>query len=234
MDIQKSIVVKRIPSFKPLLWVVLVSSIIFSLMFGYSFSQYSVKDLIHENNRLRDLVSKLEISLADSQRQIQILEIDSKVESGALENTRQEIMLLQGQLNANEEQLLLYRQLLQDGDQFKGLSVVKFELHELSERQFSYRWILRQKTEKMALANVFSEIFILGKYKNQSSTIALSDLDSELSEFPIPLKLKFFLINQGVLELPDGFDPLQIQITSRYSWNKKTAYNDTFDWIVGG
>lgn len=234
MDIQKSIVVKRIPSFKPLLLVVLVSSIIFSLMFGYSFSQYSVKDLIHENNRLRDLVSKLEISLADRQRQIQILEIDSKVESGALENTRQEIMLLQDQLNANEEQLLLYRQLLQDGDQFKGLSVVKFELHELSERQFSYRWILRQKTEKMALANVFSEIFILGKYKNQSSTIALSDLDSELSEFPIRLKLKFFLINQGVLELPDGFDPVQIQITSRYSWNQKTAYNDTFDWIVGG
>ena len=186
MDIQKSIVVKRIPSFKPLLLVVLVSSIIFSLMFGYSFSQYSVKDLIHENNRLRDLVSKLEISLADRQRQIQILEIDSKVESGALENTRQEIMLLQDQLNANEEQLLLYRQLLQDGDQFKGLSVVKFELHELSERQFSYRWILRQKTEKMALANVFSEIFILGKYKNQFSSIALSDLDSELSEFPIP------------------------------------------------
>ena len=59
MDIQKSIVVKRIPSFKPLLLVVLVSSIIFSLMVGYSFSQYSVRDLIHENNRLRDLVSKL-------------------------------------------------------------------------------------------------------------------------------------------------------------------------------
>ena len=73
MDIRKSIVVKRIPSFKPLLWVVLVSSIIFSLMVGYSFSQYYVKDLIHENNRLRDLASKLEISLADRQRQIQIL-----------------------------------------------------------------------------------------------------------------------------------------------------------------
>ena len=74
----------------------------------------------------------------------------------------------------------------------------------------------------------------MGRYKNQSSSIALSDLDSKLSEFPIPLKLKFFLINQGVLELPDGFDPVQIQITSRYSWNKEKAYNDTFDWIVGG
>jgi len=234
MNVQKSIVVKRIPSLKFWLLVIFVSSVIFSLMFGYSFSQYSVKDLIHENNRLTDLVSELEILLTDSQRQIQILEIDSKVESGALENTRQEIMLLQDQIDANEEKLILYRQLLQDGDQLKGLSVVKFELHELSERQFSYRWILRQKTEKMTLANVVSEIFILGKYKNQSSLIALSDLDSELSEFPISLKLKFFLINQGVLELPDGFDPVQIQITSRYSWNKKTAYNDTFDWIVGG
>jgi len=189
---------------------------------------------MHENKRLKNLVAELKELLSDTQRQIQILKIDSQVESGALENTRQDIMLLQDQLNANEEQLLLYRQLLQDGDQSNELSVVKFELQELSERQFSYRWILRQKTEKMALANVVSEIFILGKYDDQSSSIALTDLDSELDEFPIALKFKFFVINQGVLELPDGFDPMQIQITSRYSWNQKTAYNDTFDWIVGG
>ncbi len=234
MNVQRSIVVKRVPFFKSWLVVVFVSTIIFSLVSGYSFSQYSLKNLMHENKRLKNLVAELKELLSDTQRQIQILKIDSQVESGALENTRQDIMLLQDQLNANEEQLLLYRQLLQDGDQSNELSVVKFELQELSERQFSYRWILRQKTEKMALANVVSEIFILGKYDDQSSSIALTDLDSELDEFPIALKFKFFVINQGVLELPDGFDPMQIQITSRYSWNQKTAYNDTFDWIVGG
>ena len=234
MNIQESVVVKRIPFFKSLLLLVFVITVVFSLLFGYSFGQYSVEDLMSENDRLRNLVSELETSLIDTQRQIQILKIDSKVEAGALENTRQEIMLLQDQLNVNKEQLLLYRQLLQDGDQSEGLSVVKFELRELSGRQFAYRWILRQRTEKMDLVNVFSEIFILGKYNDRPSSIALIDLDSELTEFPIPLKFKFFLINQGVLELPNGFDPAQIQITSRYSWNKKTAYNDTFDWIIGG
>ena len=124
MNVQRSIVVKRVPFFKSWLVVVFVSTIIFSLVSGYSFSQYSLKNLMHENKRLKNLVAELKELLSDTQRQIQILKIDSQVESGALETTRQDIMLLQDQLNANEEQLLLYRQLLQDGDQSNELSVV--------------------------------------------------------------------------------------------------------------
>lgn len=233
MNIQRSIVVKRIPGYKSWLFLAFLSVVIVSLSIGYSFSRSTLKELTAEKNKATNLVSELELLLAETNRQTQILKLDNEVDSIALENSRQELILLQGRLDANEEQLLLYRELLQEDDQSNGLSVVRFELQELSKKQFSYRWIAKQRTEKMGLANVIAEVFVIGEFEGQSSSIGLSDLDAEIDEFPIQLKFKYFSINQGTLEFPDGFDPAEVKFDLRYSWNKKKAYTETFDWMVG-
>ena len=49
---------------------------------------------------------------------------------------------------------------------------------------------------------------------------------------PIRLKFKYFSINQGVLTLPEGFNPDKVRIVLRYSWSKKVSDDKTFDWVV--
>jgi hypothetical protein len=49
---------------------------------------------------------------------------------------------------------------------------------------------------------------------------------------PLTIKFKYFSINQGVLSLPDGFNPDTVQISLGYSWSDKLSYQQTFDWKV--
>ena len=49
---------------------------------------------------------------------------------------------------------------------------------------------------------------------------------------PLAIKFKYFSINQGILSLPDGFNPDTVEISLRYSWSKKLIYKKAFDWKV--
>ena len=60
----------------------------------------------------------------------------------------------------------------------------------------------------------------------------LSDLDDELEKMPVRLKFKYFSINQGILTLPEGFNPDTVRITLRYSWSKAVNYDETFNWVA--
>jgi hypothetical protein len=48
------------------------------------------------------------------------------------------------------------------------------------------------------------------------------------------LDFKYFSINQGILQLPEGFIPEQVQITLRYTWMDKIQSDQKFDWILEG
>ena len=161
-----------------------------------------------------------------------MMRLNTAVDAAALENARQEMIVLQKQIFENEEQLGLYRELLSDGSQPSGLSVAKFSLTQISEEQLAYRWIARQKTAKMQVTNVIAEITVMGKKGDRVLTLPLSDLDSNIVEMPIRLKFKYFSINQGVLTLPEGFNPDKVRIVLRYSWSKKVSDDKTFDWVV--
>jgi hypothetical protein len=96
----------------------------------------------------------------------------------------------------------------------------------------AYRWVARQKTAKMQVTNVIAEITVMGNKGDRVLTLPLSDLDSNIVEMPIRLKFKYFSINQGVLTLPEGFNPDKVRIVLRYSWSKKVSDDRTFDWVV--
>jgi hypothetical protein len=166
------------------------------------------------------------------QSELEMMRLNTAVDAAALENARQEMIVLQKQIFENEEQLGLYRELLSDGSQPSGLSVAKFSLTQISEEQLAYRWVARQKTAKMQVTNVNAEITVMGNKGDRVLTLPLSDLDSNIVEMPIRLKFKYFSINQGVLTLPEGFNPDKVRIVLRYSWSKKVSDDKTFDWVV--
>ena len=151
----------------------------------------------------------------------------------ALENTRQEMIVLQKNINRNEEQLGLYKELLGDSNQPTGLSITAFDLTPLDKGRFAYRWVARQKTSKMQTSEIVADISIIGLEGNQVSTVLLSDLDDEIEKMPIKLTFKYFSINQGVLSLPEGFNPDKVRIQLRYSWSKAVSYDQNFNWIKG-
>ena len=65
----------------------------------------------------------LEARLTEAASELSRLKLSSEVDAAALENSRQEMIGLQRPIYQRDEELKLYRELLQDNDQPNGLSV---------------------------------------------------------------------------------------------------------------
>ena len=150
----------------------------------------------------------------------------------ALENTRQEMIVLQRQIYRRGEELKLYQDLLQDNNQPKGLSVSDLNMVAMDDGRFKYRWVARQKTVKMQTLSVYSDMWILGTQNGEAVSLSVDTLDDQVKKLPIKLEFKYFSINQGIIQLPEGFEPEQVRITLRYTWMKEAQSDQKFDWKI--
>ena len=183
-----------------------------------------------EKVELEKRTTQLEAELIENNRNLSRIKLSAEVDAVALENTRQEMIGLQRQIYRRGEELKLYQELLQDKNQPKGLSISDLNLVAMDDGRFKYRWVARQKTVKMQTLSVYSEIWILGMQCDQEVSLPLDMLDDQVKKLPIKLEFKYFSINQGIVQLPEGFEPEQVRITLRYTWMKEAQSDQKFDW----
>jgi hypothetical protein len=183
-----------------------------------------------EKVELEKRTTQLEAELIENNLNLSRIKLSAEVDAVALENTRQEMIGLQRQIYRRGEELKLYQELLQDKNQPKGLSISDLNLVAMDDGRFKYRWVARQKTVKMQTLSVYSEIWILGMQGDQEVSLPLDMLDDQVKKQPIKLEFKYFSINQGIVQLPEGFEPEQVRITLRYTWMKEVQSDQKFDW----
>ena len=213
-------------------WLVggLLVVVIVALFFGrYWGSKVFDREML-EKVELEKRTTQLEAELIENNRNLSRIKLSAEVDAVALENTRQEMIGLQRQIYRRGEELKLYQELLQDKNQPKGLSVSDLNLVAMDDGRFKYRWVARQKTVKMQTLSVYSEMWVLGTQGDQEVSLPLDMLDDQVKKLPIKLEFKYFSINQGIVQLPEGFEPEQVRITLRYTWMKEAQSDQKFDW----
>ncbi|HAZ94691.1 MAG TPA: hypothetical protein DCW94_03225 [Porticoccaceae bacterium] len=187
-----------------------------------------------EKVQLETRTVDLESQVLESNRNLGLIKLSAEVDAVALENTRQEMIVLQRQIYRRGEELKLYQDLLQDNNQPKGLSVSDLNLVAMDDGRFKYRWVARQKTVKMQTLSVYSDMWILGMQDGEAVSLSVDALDDQVKNLPIKLEFKYFSINQGIIQLPEGFEPEQVRITLRYTWMKEAQSDQKFDWKIEG
>lgn len=187
-----------------------------------------------EKVQLETRTVDLESQVLESNRNLGLIKLSAEVDAVALENTRQEMIVLQRQIYRRGEELKLYQDLLQDNNQPKGLSVSDLNMVAMDDGRFKYRWVARQKTVKMQTLSVYSDMWILGTQDGEAVSLSVDTLDDQVKKLPIKLEFKYFSINQGIIQLPEGFEPEQVRITLRYTWMKEAQSDQKFDWKIEG
>ncbi|MDG1819418.1 MAG: hypothetical protein P8H31_06275 [Porticoccaceae bacterium] len=230
----KSIVIPYRPTVVYVLVAVFAALMAGAFFFGKSWEQQILKDEMQEKARLEVEADKLATSVAQLQQQLSRVELNLQVDSAALESTRQEMIVLQKSIYLRDEELKLYRELLQDGSQPNGLSVADLKFNQLDDGRISYRWVARQKTEKMKTLSVSANFWISGLLDGKETRLTLAELDPGIEQLPLKMEFKYFSISRGVITLPDNFEPRQVRITLRYPWMEKTQFDKKYDWQVEG
>tara|TARA_B110000967_G_C18900567_1_gene574571 strand:+ start:1728 stop:2432 length:705 start_codon:yes stop_codon:yes gene_type:complete len=228
----KSIVVPYRPTLIYMLAAVFAVLMAGAFFFGKSSERQILKDEMHEKARLEIAADKLATSVTYLQQQLSRVELNLQVDSAALESTRQEMIVLQKSIYLRDEELKLYRELLQDGSQPNGLSVADLKFNRLDDGRISYRWVARQKTEKMKTLSVSANFWVSGLLAGKETRLTLAELDPEIAQLPLKMEFKYFSISRGVMTLPDNFEPRQVRVTLRYPWMEKTQFDQKYDWQV--
>ena len=158
-------------------------------------------------------------------------ELDAVVAEQALELLREDMVALRAQLSSVNEELALYRQTLGIEALPEGLSVGEMELWSIEtedkSRRFGYRWVLMQNNKQRESLLVKARLWLSGTVQGQPTELNFDTLgDSRVSS----VRVRYFTIVRGEIELPKKFDPQQLHVELRYSWMKNPQYQAQFAW----
>lgn len=170
--------------------------------------------------------------LAASQQALLAVELTAKVDAAALEQSRQQMLDMQKQIYHRQQELKLYREMLQDSTESTGLSVSDFHIEKVSDGVFQYDWVAMQKTHEAKKLRVNAKIWVIGNQHGEVKSLPLNEIDAEVDDLPIQLRLKYFFISRGLIRLPQGFNPEFVRVTLRYPWIEKPQFDKKFVWQV--
>ena len=229
---RKPVVINYRPSH--IYWALLfVASLVVVLLFlGKLWGTFVSDWQLAEKAELEIRAGALEAKLFDQSAELSRIKLSAEVDTAALEKSRKEMIGLQRQIYQRDQELKLYRELLQDNDQPNGLSVSDVNLIAMDDGRIRYRWVARQKTAKMQTLSVYADVWVIGIQNDKEVSLPLSDLDEEVSRLPVKLEFKYFSINQGILRLPEGFEPDKVRVSLRYTWMDKAQSDQKFDWKI--
>ena len=212
--------------------VLFVALLAAGILLGYFYGDQLSAERQQQNKELKlklvDLAERHEVS----QDALATIKLTADIDAAALEETRQHLVAMQGQIYSRDQELKLYREMLQDNQQNKGLLVTDVHIEKLDDRRFQYDWVARQNIHEAKTLRVNAELWVIGQQDGQAVNLPVHKLDADIDELPIQLKLKYFSINRGILQLPDGFTPESVRVTLRYPWTKKPQFDNKFVWLA--
>ena len=228
----KPIVITYRPGQKYVLRALVLAAVAALLVVGKLWGTALSNQQLAEMLRLEEKTVVLQAQLDDKSAELSRVALSAEVDMAALEESRQEMIGLQQQIYQRDEELELYRELLQDNNQPNGLSVSDLNLSVLEDGRIRYRWVARQKTAKMKTLSVYADMWVIGRQGEEEVTLSLTDIDDEVKRLPLKREFKYFSIIQGILKLPEDFEPEKVRVALRYTWMDKFQFDQKFDWKI--
>ena len=228
----KPIVITYRPGQKYVLLALVLAAVAALLVVGKLWGTALSNQQLAEMLRLEEKTVELQAQLDDKSAELSRVALSAEVDMAALEKSLQEMIGLQQQIYQRDEELELYRELLQDNNQHNGLSVSDLNLSVLEDGRIRYRWVARQKTAKMKTLSVYADMWVIGRQGEEEVTLSLADIDDEVKRLPLKREFKYFSIIQGILKLPEDFEPEKVRVALRYTWMDKFQSDQKFDWKI--
>lgn len=212
------------------LWLLLAGTVFFvGILLGMQLFDQAMVD----KRQQADELEVLQVQFGEISQKLANAELASNVDRVALEYVRQLVTSLQSEMAVDEEELGLYRNLLQEGGSESGLLIGELLLKQHSEQEgITYRLVVQQKEKKLKRIKVSIKIDVVGVQDGKEVTISLENVDDQLKQSPIKTEFKYFHVVEGVLKIPSGFQPRVIAVSLMKVGVSSSQVERQFDWRV--
>jgi len=213
--------------------ILAVVAVVFSHKSGYSTGMAKQAVSLEELANLQvelDVTKKRALELA---QQVANVNLGSEVDRKANEEIRQEVISLKEQIALVQEENSFYRGLMAPTKNKRGLTFGVVELNQTERsRIYGYKVIMQQLATNHQLLNGDLHYRVVGRNAVGDVAYGLHQLSDTVSSESIKLRFKYFQTIEGELLLPEGFEPLGIELVARSKGKDPVTVEKRFGWLV--
>lgn len=203
-------------------------------LYGYFDSYTQMKVLKEENGYLKDGLRTSEKTIEDLSQRVAVLEKGGEVDRQAADGFRETVKSLKDQVSVLEQEVAFYKGIMAPGSADKGLRISRIDLDAINANQYSYAVMMTQVVDNTNYVQGEVAVNVIGLRSGEQEVIALRDLDDNISELGIPFRFRYFQELKGVLNLPEGFIPQQLQVVMQSRGQNSQRVEETRNWNSEG
>ncbi|MBW0148693.1 DUF6776 family protein [Marinobacter arenosus] len=193
---------------------------------GFRFSNVEAS-----NDVLEEELDTLREDYTEARQQVINLDRGRAIDEQALNQARKTIVELETRIASLKSDLTFYKNIMAPSETSKGLQVDSLTL--APDRQpgaFDFKLVLTQVgNNKSYIAGVVA-VNVIGLRDEEKEVIALRDLSQDIEDLGVKFRFRYFQDVEGLLVLPDGFEPLEVQVVAQAEGRKSSQAERTFDW----
>ncbi len=231
----------RVVEYRLRAFVVLVAFIVATLILSVYLSYFLgnkqglgvQKQALADVERLSAELSEWKTRANEFDQLLENSKVASQVDRQASEEVRQEIIVLKEEISRLSEENTFYKGIMAPNEKENGLSLGSVELlRSRNATTYNYKIVVRQLAQRHNLLNGVVKVTVRGRQDGVETKHPLMLLSDSVSQENIKLRFKYFQVLEGVLGLPEGFEPEGLQIEAKTTGKDPQTVSKNFGWLV--
>lgn len=215
--------------------ILLVFSVI-SAVVGYTAGMaqggFRFSSLTETRNSLREEVDSLRDKYTEARQQVVNLERGRQIDEQALSQARRAIAELETRIASLKADVTFYKNIMAPSETSKGLQVDRLLVQRSRQQQvYSFKLVLTQVGNNKSYISGVVAVNLIGTRGGEREVIALRDLSEDIDDLGVKFKFRYFQDIEGLLKLPEDFEPVEVQVVAQAQGRKSTQAERTFDWV---
>lgn len=183
-----------------------------------------------ERDQLEASATKLRKKYQAARQQQISLERGRAIDEQALNQTRQSIVALETRNAQLRSDLGFYKKIMAPASVAKGLQIDRLSIDRNPEGGFDFRLVLTQVGNNKRYQSGVVAVNLVGRSGGSAEGIPLRDVSPKTDDLGIKFRFRYFQDINGSLTLPDGFEPLEVQVVAQLGGKEIVQAERTFLW----
>lgn len=182
-------------------------------------------------DRLEQQVEQLQDQNRKSSQELVNLERGQRIDAQALNQARRTIVNLETQIASLKSDLTFYKNIMAPSETSKGLQVDRLNVQNARQDDgYNFKLVLTQVGDNKSYISGVVAVNVIGMRNDEKEVIALRDLSEDIDDLGVKFRFRYFQDIEGLMRVPEDFEPLELQVVARAEGNKSSQAERTFDW----
>ena len=183
-----------------------------------------------ERDQLEASVVKLRKQYQTARQQQISLARGRAIDEQALNQAQQSIVALETRNAELRSDLGFYKKIMAPASVAKGLQIDRLSIDKNPEGGFDFRLVLTQVGNNRLYQSGLVAVNLVGQSGDSAEIISLHDVSPQIDDLGVKFRFRYFQDITGSLTLPDGFEPLEVQVVAQPKDKEAAQVKRTFLW----